>query len=193
MSADLLDRDCLQPPEDDLIVPEFAANLARQRRSDAVAFSRSLRRPWSPPPAAPPRRALTFGVRCPECGGLVNVLSATTPAVRSTSTILQCAACAVTVRATVSLRICDARRYELAPLVDWILARNDTTNDDTGANCDMSFIANRLGIDRNTLHYYRRNGVSDATADRLATRLNVHPSQIWPTWWATTTTELVDA
>lgn len=45
----------------------------------------------------------------------------------------------------------------------------------------------RLDVNVLTIHRWRREGIPWWTADRLAVRLNTHPSLIWPDYWTVET------
>ena len=44
-------------------------------------------------------------------------------------------------------------------------------------------IARQLGVDRNQIYRWRKDGMAPLTADAVAIRIGVHPSLIWPTWF----------
>lgn len=46
-----------------------------------------------------------------------------------------------------------------------------------------SAVARRLGVDVNTVHRYRKHGVSHNIADRIAIQLGLHPAEIWPNYY----------
>jgi lambda repressor-like predicted transcriptional regulator len=43
-------------------------------------------------------------------------------------------------------------------------------------------VAEALGLHPRQLERYRRQGVTDCAADRLAVRAGTHPAVIWPEW-----------
>lgn len=54
---------------------------------------------------------------------------------------------------------------------------------------DIGIVANLTGINRRTLHNYRRNGLTIWQADDIACTLGVHPSAIWARWYELTETD----
>lgn len=46
-----------------------------------------------------------------------------------------------------------------------------------------SLIANMLGVDVNSIHRWKAWGVPYYSADRAATRLGLHPLEIWPDFY----------
>jgi transcription elongation factor Elf1 len=130
--------------------------------------------------------ALTFALTCPICASPLEHVASSIPTPRATTATMSCEPCGLSLRVAVKMSVVNSRRFDFDTLAAWIKARNITDNEHTGANADVSYMAKRLGIDRVTVYYYRRNGLSCTTADRLATHLNVHPAQVWPTWWDST-------
>jgi len=66
-------------------------------------------------------------------------------------------------------------RFPLAPLER--LARNGD------AEMTTITLASALGVDRRTIHKWRRTGLSEWQADRAAITLGVHPGTVWAEWW----------
>lgn len=125
--------------------------------------------------------ALAFELGCIDCGGALEMLFANTPRPRRTGAMLHCPTCHIDLQVTVSVkaRRGDDRRHDVDALINWVTSRNDTTKPDT-RNSPMEYTANRLGITRDALHYFKVYGLPDLEADEFATRLNVHPTAIWP-------------
>lgn len=42
--------------------------------------------------------------------------------------------------------------------------------------------SDRLGVDQGQVCRWRRNGLTDAMADRCAIRAGLHPRAVWPGW-----------
>jgi len=51
-----------------------------------------------------------------------------------------------------------------------------------GGRC-LTEAARSLGVDRRQVYRWRRYGLTAAQADELATRLGLHPANVWPSWW----------
>jgi hypothetical protein len=47
----------------------------------------------------------------------------------------------------------------------------------------VSAIADMLEVDRFSVYRWERNGINMGSADRVAVKLGLHPSMIWPEWW----------
>lgn len=45
---------------------------------------------------------------------------------------------------------------------------------------ELSAIAERIGVSRETMQTWRKRGMSEANADRCASALGLHPNQLWP-------------
>lgn len=151
-------------------------------RRRAVAESIALRGPYTPPPTEPHRTTLSFGLGCPQCAGNLELLATAQAEPRRSTATMRCAVCDIFVNIAVGMRVAQSlpRRFPVEPLIDWIVARNDTVHDATHEEANVCYVANRLGVDRHRIYQYRRYGLSDANADAFATRLNIHPTMIWP-------------
>ena len=44
--------------------------------------------------------------------------------------------------------------------------------------------AGALGVSRARVVAYRKRGLSEDQADRLAVHIGRHPGEVWPEWWA---------
>lgn len=54
------------------------------------------------------------------------------------------------------------------------------------------YVAARLGVATKTVDRFRREGLSEDTADRYAVRAGHHPGEVWPEqWWNDDETALV--
>jgi len=62
-----------------------------------------------------------------------------------------------------------ADRLPVAPLLDGHATVNDA--------------ARHLQVHPRQVHRWQHNGLTVNEADRVAVRLGVHPSAIWPDWW----------
>lgn len=51
-------------------------------------------------------------------------------------------------------------------------------------DAQMLLLAELLGVSRRMVCRWRSGGVPDSRADWVACRLGVHPSAIWPDWFA---------
>ena len=74
-----------------------------------------------------------------------------------------------------------AATLPFGPLEDhatgWLTARHQDVDD--------TAIAVLLGVSRRSIAVWRRRGdLGLGLADRLACRLGLHPSLIWPEWWS---------
>jgi lambda repressor-like predicted transcriptional regulator len=68
-------------------------------------------------------------------------------------------------------------RVPLGPVVEHLRGR--------GVEWPIAHIARGLDVDRGTVHRWAHDGIPEAQADRLATKvLGVHPSLVWSDWWA---------
>lgn len=65
-------------------------------------------------------------------------------------------------------------RFPLAPLLE--AAGTDA----------LTTLAARCDVGRRQLNNWQRHGLGVDTADRAATAVGLHPSTIWPDWWAVT-------
>jgi lambda repressor-like predicted transcriptional regulator len=65
------------------------------------------------------------------------------------------------------------RRYPFDALRDVVDPAHERTNLE---------VAEALGLQPRQLERYRRQGVTDCAADRLAVRAGTHPAVIWPEW-----------
>ena len=59
-------------------------------------------------------------------------------------------------------------RYEIGPLEERLAGQD---------------LFRALKISKQTLASYHANGISTLQADRLAVRVGLHPSEVWPTWY----------
>jgi hypothetical protein len=67
---------------------------------------------------------------------------------------------------------CDGPRLPLAPLEQLV-----------GRGCGLA-TARELGVHPRQVHRWRRQGVTWAQADELATRAGWHPAEVWgAAWW----------
>lgn len=92
-----------------------------------------------------------------------------------------------------------AARYPLQPLLDeygpccsthLAVSANATrfrpwTGGATRIPNTMTVLAELLGVGRETVQRWQREGIPEPAADRAAAMIGVHPSWIWPElWWA---------
>jgi len=75
-----------------------------------------------------------------------------------------------------------ARRFPATVLIDYVLSGR--TSED-GRPLGSKTLAPELGIMPATLRTWRSQNVylTVWTADKYATRLGIHPSQLWPDYW----------
>lgn len=59
------------------------------------------------------------------------------------------------------------RRYDLEPLA-------------TAMGCTLAAACRRLGVSGSTMQEYRRDGVTEKVADRVAVKAGLHPYEVWP-------------
>ena len=72
-------------------------------------------------------------------------------------------------------------RYDFADLEDAMQVRPEPGNgqmETTGA------LARQLGVNRQQVLRYRKEGLRPLVADKLAVRAGFHPSLVWPSWFA---------
>lgn len=77
-------------------------------------------------------------------------------------------------------------RYPLAPLAQ-ALGIELLDAGTFGSDCEprgVLELAARFDCSPETIYRFRRDGLSVMQADRYAMGAGVHPSRIWPTWWA---------
>lgn len=71
-------------------------------------------------------------------------------------------------------------------LMEWFQAGNDCWMEIPSSGpqwAPTTCLARRLHCNRGDVHRWCKSMISVDVADRLATRLNVHASAIWPSWW----------
>lgn len=117
--------------------------------------------------------ALAFTLTCPKCGDLLDYVASSIPKPMAATATMRCPACGLSWSARVTLAItAGARRFDFDALEAQI-------------GSDINVLARRLNVDRTMIYHYRQRGLSCKIADQLATRLNLHPAHIWPSWWDT--------
>lgn len=80
------------------------------------------------------------------------------------------------------------RRWPFEPLEPLIEARYRNHPAAGNNRATTIGIAGRAGhvldVNASQIHLWRRDGLPDQAADRIALRLGYHPAQIWPDWHA---------
>ncbi len=51
-----------------------------------------------------------------------------------------------------------------------------------GSESQTAF-ARTCHVERNQMRRYLRDGFPETTADRIATRVGMHPAEVWPDWY----------
>lgn len=75
-------------------------------------------------------------------------------------------------------------RLPFEPLEQWIAVRYPRDeNKYTPHLVANEFVGDLVGVDRQTIHNWRQQGIPIYAADRAATRLGTHPTLIWPNWY----------
>ena len=69
-----------------------------------------------------------------------------------------------------------AERFSIEPLAAVVAGR-------TGSASSTAMIAQAVGVSGRTVQRWKRAGLSCWVADRAATELALHPSEVWDGWW----------
>lgn len=84
-----------------------------------------------------------------------------------------------------------SKAFPIQPLIKYLTdrmgpARNSNVVDNPGGGATVHAMARECGVSQSAFKSYQaRGGMMIDTADRLATNLGIHPSQIWPAeYWS---------
>lgn len=136
---------------------------------------------------------LEMSVVCSFCNSSVRVLNVGDPEGSESSTTVKCLGCGSEFMVTAVMTAVAVRFGfdKLERYVVRVLGLPKHVSDGmcvcgplTGGQCaSVPAIARMCGVGEDTVQSWKRRGMDDRRADRVATALGAHPSDVWPDEW----------
>lgn len=145
-------------------------------------------------------KALIVSTCCPFDGADLDPMRVDDPEGDLSTMTARCTSCGSTFQVTAVLT-CPTPRFDYQSLERYIVRSLEVpAHEGPGCRyCDKSggsggggtsscasapMIARMCGVKEDTVQSWKRRGMNDRKADRVATALGTHPASIWPAQWA---------